>query len=210
MRKTEWYSNSGLLQIASPSGHARVDLVADMGKMKRNRGFSLVELTMILAILAIVAGLSVPVLSSSMRNWRLAGDARNIVTALTYAKLTAASQMTRSQLTFDLSGNTWSVMKFNRSTNNYDLQGSINRLSDGLANSGIGFKSSSTSAPSGYPTASSTSITINSRGIAIDGSGNPTTHSVFLSDAGTDYVVTVSLAGRVQLWRNQNGSWMPQ
>ena len=174
--------------------------------IKGERGFSLTELVIVLAILAIALGFSIPMLSSSMRGWQLASDARNITTTLACAKLSATSQLTHCQLSFNLIGNEWRLNKFNKTTGVYDLQGSTNALSSGLANSGIAFKSSSNTAPPGFPMDSSASITFNSRGIPIDATGKPTANSiVFLSDTIDQYAVTVSLSGKVQLWRYRNG-----
>lgn len=140
-----------------------------------------------------------------------AADCRSIAAALTYARLSATSQLTHYQLSFDLGGNKWSVQKLNRATGNLDLQGALNTLSSGLASSGIAFRAASASAPAGFPTTSSASITFNSRGIPTNGAGIPTTDNVvYISGAGNDYAVTVSLAGKVQLWRNRSGQWLPQ
>ena len=187
------------------------EYMAATRELQRERGFSLIELIILLSMVAIVAAFSIPMLSSSMRSWQLAADARNIVTTLTYAKLSATSQMTHYQLSFDVASNKWSMLKLNRGTGVYDLQGEVNELSTGIAYSGIAFKSASSSAPSGFPTTSSTSITFNSRGIPIDGAGIPTTDNVvYVSGTGDDYAVTVSLAGKVQLWRSLNGQWVAQ
>lgn len=177
----------------------------------RERGFSLIELVILLALAGIVAGFSIPTLSSSMRRWQLASDARNIATNLTYAKFGAISQMTHCRLSFDVEGNQWSLSKYNRTTSAYALQGSPNQLSNGLANSGIQLRSDSSSAPSGFSTSSSVSITFNSRGIPIDATGKPTSNNVvYLSDAREEYAVTVSLTGKVQLWKLISGQWTAQ
>ncbi len=193
--------------------YASVNSMSEVYASERERGFSLTELTMLLAIVGILLASSIPILSSSMRSWQLGADARKIVTSLTLAKLSATSQMTHYQLSFTVAENKWSLQKWNRSSspNAYELQGAETTLSEGIANSGIAFKSSSSSAPEGFPTTSSATITFNSRGIPINGANNPTGDNViYLSDAGTDYAVTVSLAGKVQLWRHQDGQWVSQ
>ncbi len=191
--------------------YASVNSMSELYASERERGFSLTELTMLLAIVAILLASSIPILSSSMRSWQLGADARKIVTSLTLAKLSATSQMTHYQLLFTVSNNKWSLQKWNRSTSAYEVQGAETTLSEGMANSGIALKSSSSSGPEGFPTTSSATITFNSRGIPINGANNPTgDNAIYLSDAGTDYAVTVSLAGKVQLWRHQDGQWVSQ
>jgi Tfp pilus assembly protein FimT len=178
---------------------------------KGDRGFTLTELTFIVGLCGLAMALSVPVLSTSLRTWQLNADARNIVTTLTYAKLRATSQMTRYQLMFDLTGNNWSLQKYNRSTASFELEGATNSLSSGMAHSGISLQSTSGSAPSGFPTDSSAFIRFNSRGIPIDAAGVPTiSNVVYLSDGRTDYAVTVSLTGKVQLWKYKSSQWVSQ
>jgi len=169
------------------------------------RGFSLPEMCIILAITAIMAAFSIPMVSSSMRDLQLISDARNIATTLTYAKLSAASQMTRYRLSFNTGNNEWSLSKLNRTSGNYEIQGPTNALRDGVADSGITLKSTSSSAPSGFPTTSSATITFNSRGIPIEGAS-----VIYISNRNADYAVAVSLSGKVQFLRYTNSQWTSQ
>lgn len=173
---------------------------------KGNRGFSLIELTMVLGLTAAVAAFSIPMLTNSLRGMQLLSDARNISTTVTYARLSATSQMTRYRLSFDLENNTWNLEKRNRETGEYELQQAVNGLSNGISHSGIAFKAESSTephAPPGFPSESSTAITFSPRGIP-DG-----VSIIYLSNDEIDYAVSVSLAGRVQVWRFQNSQWAP-
>ena len=171
-------------------------------------GFSLVEILITLCAFAILAAVAVPSMSAFMRDLQLAADARNISTTLTSARLNATSLMTPYQIDFDLENNQWSLSKFNRATNSYELQQATNTLSTGLGNSGIAFQSSSESAPAGYSTDSSTSITFNSRGIPVDEAGVPTPDNViYISKSNDDFAITVSLTGKVQIWKQEGEGW---
>lgn len=170
-----------------------------------NRGFSLVELSMLLATMGILAAFSIPMLNSAMRDMRLIGDARSMATNLAYARLSAASQMTHYQLSLNLARNQWSVAKLNRASDSYEIQGAVNSLSSAGTSQEAIFKSNSVSAPSGFPTSSSTTITFNSRGFPIEGP-----RIIYLSNSAVNYAVTVSLTGRVQLWRLSKGQWVTQ
>ncbi|HYK90660.1 MAG TPA: GspH/FimT family pseudopilin [Acidobacteriota bacterium] len=183
--------------------------MTEVESVEKDRGFSLAELCIMVSMMAILVSLSVPVASNMLRDFQLLADVRNIATSVTYAKLRATSGMTHYQLTFNISENTWSVNKLNKSTNAYEVEGDTKQLSMGAAHSGITFKSSSSYAPTGFPTSSSTSITFNSRGIPIDGGSTPP-NALYISNAGADYAVTVSLSGKVQLWRYRNSQWTPQ
>jgi Tfp pilus assembly protein FimT len=172
--------------------------------MKNNGGFSMVELCVLLAMTAVLGALSLPVLTSSMHSMQLVSDARSIATTMTYAKLSAISQMTHYRMTLDLDDNEWFLEKWNRSTGEFELQQATNELSRGVANSGIVFKSNSAAAPTGFPTDSSTTITFNSRGMP-DGVG-----IIYLSGDDEDFAVSASLSGKIQVWRYRNDQWVSQ
>lgn len=171
--------------------------------IKENRGFSLIELCIILAITAVTAAFAIPILTESVRGMQLASDAKKISTTMTYAKLSATSQMTSYQLSFDLDNNQWSLLRRN-SSGVFVQQNAVNGLSDGVENSGIGFGKTSDSipAPDVFATTSSATITFNSRGLP------STTGIVYLHNNDTDFAVSVSLAGKIQVWRYRDNAWV--
>ena len=171
--------------------------------LRNTRGFSLIELSMLLAMTAVVAAIAVPVLTDSMHGMQLLSEARKIATTMSYAKIGATSQLTSYQLAFDLDNNQWRVLKRNRATGNWEQQQDMNRLSLGMANSAIAFKTSSDSAPTGFSGTSATTIIFNARGIPAGAA------VVYLSNEDTDYAVSVSIAGKVQIWRLGNNGWDP-
>ncbi len=177
-----------------------------LGTKTDQTGFSLAEVLVIIAVIAIVAGFTIPMLSSSVDNWQLTGNAREIATTLSTAKLSSTAQMNHYQLSFAPSQNRWRLNRLNKTTNAFDLQFEY-QLSKG-----VDFKASSTSAPVGFPTSSSSTITFNSRGIPIDiTSGNPTANNViYLSNDVDNYAITVSLSGKVQIWKHVDGAWTAQ
>ena len=59
-------------------------------RLKIDRGFSLVELLIMMAMMAVLAAFSVPMLTSSMRDMRMMADAKNIATTVNYARMSAA------------------------------------------------------------------------------------------------------------------------
>ncbi len=175
------------------------------------RGFSLFELTILIGMAAVMLAISIPMLSTSAKDMQLAADARNIASTLMSAKMCAISQMTHCRVSFDLESNTWSFERLNRDSGQYELQQDVHFLSEGVAHSGISFRANVESAPSGFPTTSSTSIAFNSRGIPIDSGGLPTASSiVYLSRGDTDFAVSASLSGRIQVWKKQEGQWTAQ
>lgn len=179
--------------------------------MKCEKGFSMVELAMIVGVSVILMAIAIPTLSTSMQDMQLIADARNIATSLTVARMSATAQMTHCRLSFDIDNNEWRLEKLNRSTGQFELQQADNELSSEIANSGIMFIKNSGTAPSGFSTSSSASITFNSRGIPIDGAGVPSADNIiYISKGDRNFAVSVSLAGKVQLWRLLDGQWVAQ
>ncbi|MBN2338755.1 MAG: GspH/FimT family pseudopilin [Acidobacteria bacterium] len=172
--------------------------------LKTDRGFSLVELSIVLLMIAVLASFSIPMLNSSLRDMKIISDAQGIATTLTYAKLQAMAQMTSWKLSFDLANNQWQIERFDRDTGQYVMEQSVKTLSEGVSNSGIVFVAESASAPTGFPTESSTTITFNSRGIPIQSEGPGI---VYISNNNSHYAVSVSISGKVDTWRLQNQQW---
>jgi prepilin-type N-terminal cleavage/methylation domain-containing protein len=170
-----------------------------------NHGFSMVELALVVAIFAIMAGMSIPMLNSAMRDMRLIGDARSIASSLNYSRLSAASQMTHYRISFDLNNNRWQTAKLNRASGSFEIQGSVNPLTNAGTSSETTFRSttSASSPPSGFSSSSSATITFNSRGIPLEGPS-----VVYISNSTSQYAVTVSIAGKVQLLRFTQSQWV--
>jgi|GEM_PF-1307824 len=183
-------------------------MIKNTARKPGDPGFSLVETLIVLAMAAILSAFAVPTLSSAMRDMQLLADARNISSSLNSARLKASSLMIRYRISFDLDNNQWSLERFNEATNNYDLQQDVNELSRGLAGSGITFKAKSETHPGSFPSGSSNTITFNALGIPIDGSNIPTSDNIiYISKSDTDYAITVTMTGKVQIWKKGDSQW---
>lgn len=183
-------------------------MIEHNARKRGDPGFSLVETLIVLAMAAILSAFAIPILSSAMRDMQLIADARNISSTLNHARLKASSLMNRYRISFDLDNNQWSLEKFNEATNNYDLQQDVNELSRGLVGSGIAFKSKSETHPASFPSGSSNTITFNALGIPINGSNIPTSDNIiYISKSDLDYAVTVTMTGKVQIWKKGDSQW---
>ena len=175
---------------------------------RKSKGFTLVELSVLLALTALMAAIAVPILTDSMHAVQLESDARKIASALSYAKSSAVSNMTSYRLSFDVYGGQWSVSKFNKGLEvpDFELEQDVHELAEGVRKSGIAFMSHTekTPQPNGFDTTSSNQITFSPRGI-------PDAQAiVYLSSDETDYAISVSLAGKVQIWKYADNQWIPQ
>jgi Tfp pilus assembly protein FimT len=176
--------------------------------MKDTAAFSLIELCLAMAAMAVLGAISIPMLSSTMRGMQLSSEARKIATALMDAKLSASSQTNPYRVFFKHAENSWQLERFDQTAGEFVAAGAENTLSDGLANSGIAFRINSSLAVTGYPASSSESITFNARGFPIDDAGAPTASNViYLSDADADFAITVTLTGKTQVLKKTDNSW---
>lgn len=78
-----------------------------LGKTKqvRSRGFSTLELLIVMMISFIIAALAIPGFNQMRRALRISGDARDLNGAINQAKMQAAADFTESRLYIDLGAN---------------------------------------------------------------------------------------------------------
>src|SRR5262245_29765263 len=86
-------------------------------KMPQQRGFSTIELMIVVALGAILAVLAIPGYQAMSRYLRLAGDMRNINGVVAQAKMRAAADFTRARAYADLGGNAYHMEVWNKSGN---------------------------------------------------------------------------------------------
>ncbi len=75
--------------------------------MHRNQGFTLIELITVIAIIALVAGIVMPSVTTWLPKYRLRSGAEEIQSALQLARLGAIKQNTNSVVAFDTANHTF-------------------------------------------------------------------------------------------------------
>jgi len=86
--------------------------INDLGRApatRKQRGFSLIEMTMVVLIAIVTTGIAVTSIPRVTSNFRLSGDTRGISAAISEARMLAAAQFTHARVYMDLSGNTYHV-----------------------------------------------------------------------------------------------------
>ncbi len=76
---------------------------------RRDAGFSLLELLVVVGLTTVIAAIAVPMMSNTIGDFRIRGDARAVNSAVSLAKLRAASGFTQTRLFVDLSANSFHV-----------------------------------------------------------------------------------------------------
>lgn len=61
---------------------------------ERQRGFTLIEIAIVVLVIAVMAGMAIPLISNYMKNYRLGMAAQDMASALQRAKYTATSNNT--------------------------------------------------------------------------------------------------------------------
>ena len=203
-----------------------------MARASRTKGFSMIELIIVIAIIMIMAAAAIPLLGPTLQNYRLRGDARNIASLLALARIRAASDFTRAEVCFDFAGgictptsqpNTYQVELWNKTTNAFAPEPGTfpQALSKGdffpansvLTAQGIPPTGGQTTIGQGTgvpgPPVASVQIIFNSRGIAIDPvTLNPVgTDAIYISNTTAYCAVTASLAGQTATWRYVSNAW---
>jgi type II secretory pathway pseudopilin PulG len=90
---------------------------AGLGKYREARGFSTIELLVVVLISLIAAGMAIPGYTSMTRYLRIAGDARDLNSMAAQAKMRAAQDFTHARLYADLGANTFHLDVWDKAAN---------------------------------------------------------------------------------------------
>ena len=101
-------------------GKIRMNSKPDRVEHDLGKGFSTLELLVVMFVSLVIAALSIPGFNQVRRTLRISGDARDLNAAINQAKMQAAADFTRSRLFVDLgvnSVNTFHVDVWNKAGN---------------------------------------------------------------------------------------------
>ena len=191
----------------------------------RARGFTILELLIVIAIIFVVASMAAPNVRSVLRSISVGADARGIAETVALTKMRAAAEFTQTRIYADLSTNSYRVELFDKTSLKCcwvkDTKGNSNAnyLSSGVT---FGFGSLSTP-PTGQssvawskcadptdntqpPINNTSCIVFNSRGTPIDTTGNPFAAALYINNGATYYATSVYANGFIQNYQNVGGS----
>jgi len=202
-----------------------------MAMKRKQKGFSLIELLIVVAVALVIIGFAVPQITEALRNYRLSGDTRNIKSEILLAKLRAAARFTRSRVRVDFDARTFQTDIWNKATTTWDpvALGGPQVLSQGVS-FGLGSMTDpptnedgtpvqaalgqappctdDTAAPGdGADMADTACIHFNSRGFPVEAAGAPTPDgAIYLTSGSVVGGVTVSINGIARAWRGDSSA----
>jgi hypothetical protein len=168
----------------------------------------------VVSVVAIFAGVALPMTQSSLAAYRLSGDATGLAHHIGLAKMRAAARFTRVRLHVDIDTGRYFTETWNKATSEWESDDAITRLSSGVS---FGFGALDDPPPNtqvdigfstecldddGAPIDDTSCIVFNSRGIPITAAGVPTGGNAFyLTDESLVYATTVTATPLIRVWR---------
>jgi len=195
-------------------------------RLRESLGFSAIELVVVVAIVASMAAIGIPLSTGMIDDIKSRGDAQALSAAIAQTKLTSAAQFTHARLFVNVAESSYRIQTMNKASNTWTNASDPILLSD---RSQFGFGTVTTPPPNstatllqapaclddaGVAIASTACVIFSSRGISVLAAGPPATTQVFylFGNSGT-FAVVLGATGQLQLWRTtQTGasSWRQQ
>ncbi len=195
-----------------------ISIINKDSKLRKQKGFSLPELLVVLLVAAIILVLALPQIISSRRLFRFSGFQRQVATSLREARQEAMSQ--RKPVTFRYDNGDKNVVTYG---GDFGALGDVKNVVVSLSGSGVESDDVKYGRPTGIPTSAlsdttnltnlssnAVEITFQPDGSVMDASNNPQNQALFFYHdkyrLDTAFAVSVlGAGGRIKVWRYSQG-----
>jgi type IV fimbrial biogenesis protein FimT len=151
-----------------------------MSMLRKNDGFSLHELMVIMGIMAIMCAIAIPSVIGWLPKYRMSSAARELLGAMEFARQNAVRQ------------NAVVVVNFNYADETYNATIGGAALRTWKMPPGVDLKQPSSQALGA-------SVRYNNQGMPVDASGNAVSGKVAIGGGGPDKVVSLSAGGSIRI-----------
>jgi prepilin-type N-terminal cleavage/methylation domain-containing protein len=195
-----------------------ISIINKDSKLRKQKGFSLPELIVVLLVVSIILVLALPQIISSRRLFRFSGFQRQIATSLREARQEAMSQ--RKPVTFRYDNTSKYIVTYG---GDFGALGDAKNVVVSLTGSGVESGDVKYGRPTGVPTSAlsdttnltnlssnAVEITFQPDGSVIDASNNPQNQALFFYHdkyrLDTAFAVSIlGAGGRIKVWRYSRG-----
>ena len=187
-----------------------------MRLLRHDQGFTLVDILVAIALMAVVTAMALPMADSSSRGFSMRGDAQALANLVSLAKMRAASRFTRTRLRADLNANSFRLEVWDRTAGVWVMEGDNVPLSRGVrfgfgvlaapppnTQPAIAQSPACTAADSlsADPVANTACIVFNSRGVPVDTAGVPVgANALYITDGSSVYATTITATPLIRQW----------
>jgi prepilin-type N-terminal cleavage/methylation domain-containing protein len=184
-----------------------------MRHARNERGFSIVEVMVVVLLVGILAAMAVPMSTNAVSGYRLRNESRAIATLVGLAKLRATANFTRARVYGDLATHRYRLELWNKTANQWAPEGGTTQMPTTVR---FGFGTLGTPPPNtqgaigqsdacrdngGAAIANTACILFNSRGIPIDSLGAPQGGNAFYVTDGVGVrATTVTATPLIREW----------
>jgi prepilin-type N-terminal cleavage/methylation domain-containing protein len=196
-------------------------------RLRKDSGFSAVELLVVCAIVGAMAAIGVPLSTGMIDDIKIRGDAQGLSAAVAQTKLTASAQFTHARLFVNTATSTYRIQTWNKTGTPGWVAASDPMLLSNRSRFGFGTvvapppNTTATLAQAplclddqGESIPSTACVIFNSRGISVLAAGPPaTTQGLYLFGPSGTYGIVLGGTGKLEVWRTtQTGasSWRQQ
>jgi type II secretory pathway pseudopilin PulG len=204
------------MQFDLAAGQHQASCSSIYARVARERGFSIIDILMVVALIGIIAAIAVPVTGSAVSGQKFKNDAQAVTNMVGLAKMRASAAYTRARVRANTVDRSFVLERWNKTTNTWVPEGQTTTLSNGVT---FGFGAIATAPPNtqtaiqlsgacrvGITAATATigntaCVVFNSRGLPIDGAGLPFGgHALYLTDGRVVGATTVTATPRIRRW----------